>query len=150
MTQDMSDTAAGLLAPDGADPEDLAGDVFVDVTRNLPRFRGNDAQLRAWVFTIARRRLIDGRRRRARRPTVLVADVPDTPDPRIHDDHSGVLAALGHLTAARREVLVLRFIADLPLADVARLTHRRVGSVKALQRRALDALAAELDGDPQP
>ncbi|MER3453471.1 MAG: hypothetical protein C4344_07565, partial [Acidimicrobiia bacterium] len=57
----------GYLRAQGArEPEDLLGEVFLQVTRYLPRFRGDATDLRRWVFTIARHRLVDDQRRRAR------------------------------------------------------------------------------------
>jgi RNA polymerase sigma-70 factor (ECF subfamily) len=56
-----------------------------------------------------------------------------------------LIAALGALTARQREVVILRFVADLSLEDVAKIVGRRVGAVKALQARALDRLALVLD-----
>ena len=41
------------------DAEDLTGDVFVRVARNLHEFKGDSAALRRWVFTIAHHRLVD-------------------------------------------------------------------------------------------
>ena len=127
------------------DPEDLLGEVFLQVARDLPRFSGDDAALRRWVFAIAHNRLLDARRRAERRPQVTSAVVPDLPAPPPVDSLDPALVqALGTLTPDQREVLVLRFVADLALEDVARITHRRVGAVKALQHRALDALAHAL------
>ncbi|MFN8026981.1 MAG: sigma factor-like helix-turn-helix DNA-binding protein [Acidimicrobiia bacterium] len=51
------------------------------------------------------------------------------------------------LPDAQREVLALRVIADLPLADVATVLGKRVGAVKSLQHRALAALRRVLDED---
>lgn len=137
-----------LRAQRAPDPEDLLGDVFVQVARDLPRFRGDDAAMRRWVFSIAHNRLVDARRRQARRPRSADRAVPDraaAPPPDPIDPE--LVAALAELTAEQREVVVLRFVADLPLADVARITSRRVGAVKAMQRRALEALARSL-GSP--
>ena len=50
------------------EPDDLLGEVFLQVARSLPRFRGDEGEdLRRWVFTIARNRVIDDARRRSRR-----------------------------------------------------------------------------------
>jgi RNA polymerase sigma-70 factor, ECF subfamily len=54
------------------------------------------------------------------------------------------MAALAALTADQREVVALRFVADLPIDAVAAVTGRSPGAVKALQHRALQALAEEL------
>ncbi|MGH9243357.1 MAG: RNA polymerase sigma factor [Acidimicrobiales bacterium] len=139
----------GYFRSHGApDPEDLVGEVFVGVARGLRRFRGDDDALRRWVFTIAYRRLVDNVRRRAARPYHPVAHLPE---PQTHDQPTALdvdlVRALGELTALQREVVLLRFVADLPLADVARILRRRVGAVKTLQSRALDQLARSL-GSP--
>jgi len=134
-----------LRAQRAPDPEDLLGDVFVQVARDLPRFRGDDAAMRRWVFSIAHNRLVDARRRLARRPRSADRAVPDRAGAPLPDPiDPELVAALGELTAEQREVVVLRFVADLPLADVARITSRRVGAVKAMQRRALEALERSL------
>jgi len=52
---------------------------------------------------------------------------------------------LAQLTPDQREVIGLRFVADLALEDVARITGRKVGAVKAMQHRALAQLARILD-----
>lgn len=132
------------------DPEDLLGEVFLQVTRSLDRFRGDeDEDLRRWVFTIARHRVVDDVRRRARRPSTVEARTLDVPAPR---DPPGfdpdLLDALGHLNHDQREVIALRFIADLSLADVAKITRRSVGAVKSMQLRGLDELARILRRSP--
>jgi len=134
-----------LRAQRGPDPEDILGEVFLQVARDLPKFRGDDDALRRWVFSIAHNRLLDARRREARRPPVADRDVPDqpaVPGPEVLDGE--LAAALAQLTPDQREVVVLRFVADLPLADVAKITHRRVGAVKAMQHRALEMLQQRL------
>jgi RNA polymerase sigma-70 factor (ECF subfamily) len=118
--------------------------VFLHVVRDLPRFRGDETMQRAWVFGIARHRLADERRRSARRPRVTTTAVPDVSSPPPDSFDPELSAALGRLTADQREVVVLRFVADLPLGSVAAMTRRSVGAVKALQHRALEVLAGEL------
>jgi RNA polymerase sigma factor (sigma-70 family) len=129
-----------------ADAEDVLGEVFFQVTRSLPGFKGDDDALRRWVFTIARNRVIDDRRRRSRHVrsveldqdevTAVAAEVPPL-DPDLE-------RGLAELTEEQREVVALRFIADLPLTDVAALTGRSIGAVKAMQHRALERLARQL------
>ena len=51
---------AGYLRAHGAeDADDLAGEVFLQVVRGLDGFSGAEHQFRAWLFTIAHRRLVD-------------------------------------------------------------------------------------------
>lgn len=139
----LAPVVLGYLRAQGApEPEDLLGEVFLQVSRDLRKFKGEEDDLRRWVFTIAHHRLIDDRRRRARRPQHADADLPDLPadePPEAFDPE--LLAALDQLTPDQREVLGLRFVADLPLEAVAKLTGRSVGAVKAMQHRALEQLA---------
>jgi RNA polymerase sigma-70 factor (ECF subfamily) len=132
------------------DAEDLTGDVFVKVTEHLSGFRGTDVALRRWVFTIAHHRLIDEFRRAGRsRPTPEFDDSSLSvvePDP-LDDD---LIRAISGLTDEQREVVVLRFVADLPLRDVARITGRRTGAVKMAQARGLAALHDALSASTVP
>lgn len=139
----------GYLRGQGVpEPDDLLSEVFLQVARSLPGFTGGDDDVRRWVFTIARHRVVDDHRRRARRPRTVGSDGIDLPAPP-HEEplDPELLEALAHLTADQREVVVLRFVADLSLEDVAALTGRRTGAVKAMQHRALAQLARIL-ADP--
>lgn len=121
--------------------------MFLQVARDLHRFEGDDGALRRWVFSVAHNRLLDARRRTARRPVVVSSAVPERPAPPPADPVApDLVAALATLTPEQREVVVLRFVADLPLEDVARIMRKRVGAVKALQHRALEALSRTLRG----
>jgi RNA polymerase sigma-70 factor (ECF subfamily) len=146
----LAPAVLGYLRAMGApEPEDLLGEVFVHVVRDVHRFRGDEAAARSWVFTIAHHRLIDDRRRRARRPVTVRSQLPDRADDADPATLATVadptlIAALAQLTADQRAVLALRFVADLPIRDVAGILRRRVGAVKALQNRALNRLASLL------
>lgn len=144
----LAPTVAGYLRAQGAaEPDDLTGEVFLQVVAGLERFAGDEAQFRAWVFTIAHRRLVDERRRRARRPVRALP--PDEVERAagaggdVHDDalatldREAVRAAIDGLPGDQRTVLLLRILGDLTVDDVARLLGKRTGAVKALQRRAL-------------
>ena len=141
---DLSGSVIGYLRVHGAaDPEDVAGEVFLQVVRDLPRFSGDERDFRAWVFTIVHRRLLDERRRRARKPTV---PLPDAHDPRGGDvgedaharlDRTRVLELLADLPEDQRAVLLLRILGDLTIEEIARVVDKRPGAVKALQRRGL-------------
>ncbi len=131
-----------LRAERAADPEDVLGEVFLQVARDIGRFKGDDDALRRWVFSIAHNRLVDAHRRRARRPVVDGPAPPEQQAPPPPDAFDPELVeALAGLSADQREVVVLRFVADLPLEAVARVTGRKVGAVKSLQHRALENLS---------
>lgn len=127
------------------DPEGLTGDVFLSVTRRLASFEGDDDALRRWVFTIAHHRWVDDVRAAARRPPTVPPDGIDVVSPPAEAAVDPALVeALAQLTPEQREVVVLRHVADLSVADVARATGRSEGSVKMLCARGLDALADHL------
>ncbi len=140
-----------LRSQRAAEPEDLLGEVFLQVVRDLPRFRGDDDDLRRWVFTIAHHRLVDARRRSGRRPAFDDGPIPElrsAPPADLLDPD--LVRALCELTAEQREVVALRFVADLSIDAVATLTGRSPGAVKALQHRALASLAEHLGDAGSP
>ncbi len=142
----LAPAVLGYLRSQGApDPEDLTSEVFVHVTRGLGGFRGDEQALRRWVFTIAHHRLVDDRRRRRVRPVSAETGVVDPPTwDRSDSLDPELVEALSELTPLQREVVVLRFVADLPLADVARIVRRPRTAVKSLQARALARLEDRL------
>ncbi len=125
------------------DPDDALGEVFLAVARDLGRFRGDDAARRRWVFTIAHHRAADAHRRASRqaRAGALPAPPPvEAPEPA----DTALWSALAALAGDQRDVLALRFVADLPIEAVARITSRTKGAVKALQHRGLENLRRSL------
>lgn len=139
-----------LRALDGAEAEDLASEVWLDAIDGLDRFEGDERAFRAWMFTIARRRWIDLRRRRARRGTEPVSPERLTTHARIGNVEDEALAALATEEALSRiaslpsdqaEVLLLRALAGLEVRQVARIMGKRPGTVRVLQHRALRRLA---------
>ena len=145
-----------LAASAPGEAEDLASRTWIDATRNLASFDGDEDAFRGWLFTIARRRLVDHQRQRSRRPEVPMGD--DLPEPTAGPDDPAELvqAALSGDEAARRivellpaaqaEIVLLRVVGGLDVAAVARITGRRPGTVRVMQHRALKRLA-ELLGD---
>ena len=129
------------------DAEDVLGEVFLGVARDLHKFKGDADDCRRWVFSIAHNRMIDALRRRDRRreelgevPEQLTDDALDALDP-------ALMAALDALTPDQREVVVLRFLADLSLEAVAKITGRPTGAVKSLQHRAVRNLQQAVSPD---
>jgi RNA polymerase sigma factor (sigma-70 family) len=149
----LAPVVLGYLRANGApDPEDVLGEVFLQVARDIARFDGEEPGFRSWVFTIAHHRLIDARRHSARRPVELS---PEPPEPGGHADDAAdeALAKIGTqevqrvlslLSEDQRAVLLLRVIGDLSIEDVAKAVGKRPGAVKALQRRGLAAIKREL------
>lgn len=145
---DLAPTVAGYLRGQRAlEPEDLTSEVFIGVFRGLGEFDGSEQQFRSWVFMIAHRRLLDERRRAARRPVLAAMDSElSLPGGDAEREALDLLGAqwVHHLTARlsadQRTVLLLRIVADLTAEEVAQITGKTVGAVRALQRRGLDSL----------
>jgi len=136
---------AYLRASAPVESEDLLSEVFLEVTRSLHRFHGDDDALRRWVFTIAHHRLVDEQRRAVRRRRLAQAQTPEAAPPPDEPFDPRLEVALQALTSEQRDVVLLRFVADLSLDTVAAMTDRSVGAVKSLQHRALQQLEAALD-----
>lgn len=140
------------------DPDDLVGETFVQVARNLGRFEGGEPDFRSWVFMVAHNRVVDERRRAGRRPFTPVADHDDlaAPGGDVEDEALDALGLervrrlLAQLTSDQRTVLLLRFVADLTLEEIAGAIGRPLGAVKQLQRRALRSLKKALVGTDVP
>jgi RNA polymerase sigma-70 factor, ECF subfamily len=137
--------------------DDLVEQTFLELIEGCHTLRGGGASLRAWLYRAARNNLHDWRRRAERRSDHELRDhhtaslaAPAHLDPAEAVDHDPALeAALAQLTPSQREVLELRLVADLPIAEVAALTGRTSGAVKLLQHRALHRLARLLEGRPE-
>ena len=144
----------GYLASKGVDDAEAAtNDVFLAVLPQLSSVTGGVVGLKKFVFTVAHARMVDHTRRAARRP-------PSVPysldlDTRFTDsaettalasfEGSNVKKLLEQLPTDQREVLLLRLVAELSLADTAAVMGRSQGSVKQLQRRGLLSLRAQID-----
>jgi RNA polymerase sigma-70 factor (ECF subfamily) len=134
--------------------EDLAADTWVSVIRGLERFTGDEQNFRTWVFTAARHRAVDWRRQAARRPVAslpvaLLAErpAPDDPAAAVLEAQStrAALALLAELPADQAEVVALRVLGGLGVAEVARITGKRPGAVRVLAHRGLRRLAKRLE-----
>lgn len=141
----------------GGAADDLAGDVWIAVARNLARFTGDEHAFRSWLFTIARCRLVDHWRKEARRRTEPAAalerfDQRGASDGAEGDPSSPVIERMSAeyvldcivdvLTRDQAEALILRSMVGLPVAEVARLMGCSEISVRVLCHRARRRLAA--------
>lgn len=140
------------LEPKAAD--DIAADVWVAIARGIQGFEGDASAWRGWVFTIARRRLADHRRAAGRRRSDPFAEVPDTPAAHAPNAATPVIDAASaqeavdlivrSLPADQAEVVLLRVLAGLDVAEVANITGRTANWVRVAQHRAFRRLATIL------
>lgn len=131
-----------------ADAEDMTSEVFLQVFRRIDRFRGDEPDLRTFVFSVAHARYVDDRRRLARRgvDAEYDAEAHATAAPSAETDavnaisEQRVRALIESLSPDQRDVLLLRIVADLSLEQTAEVLGKKVGAVKSLQHRGLAAL----------
>ena len=145
-------------APAGVAALDGRAGVGLHRRGRLGAFSGGESEFRAFVFTIAYRRLTDELRRRSRRGEheEWQQELDDRRAPsaeheaisRLSDD--ATLAMLDGLSPDQRDVMVLRIIGDLTVEQVAHVLGKRPGAVKALQRRALETLRRKLSRGRTP
>ena len=133
--------------------DDLEGEVWLAVAQGLARFSGSEESFRAWVFSIARRRLADYRRTAVRRATFPVPieelDRPEGAGPEaiVLEDLSAQAAVefvVATLPPDQADVVLLRVLGGLGVVEVAEILGKRPGTVRVLQHRALRRLHAAL------
>lgn len=141
-----------LRLSDSAIAEDLTAEVFVRAVGGLDRYTDRGLPFGAWLFRIARDRLVDHYRQSSRRPVAELDETlsSDLPGPGELAETAAALLeldeALRHLTGDQRDVIQFRFMEDWSLEDTARAMNKTVNAVKALQHRALNALHRLLHG----
>ena len=133
--------------------EDLASDVMLKLLESIKKYQFKGTPFSAWVFRIARNRLIDLHRRRKRHGEVNLTEPlaamqigPQTLAERALD-RGQLQLALRYLTDEQRQVIVLKFIEGFDNASVARVLGRSEGAIKSLQHRALRSLRRVMSGE---
>lgn len=154
-TQLYEQNAAKLLAyihgqiASLSDAEDLLLDVFLTALQDastLQQFSRERQQ--AWLWAVARNRVIDFYRRQGRRPAVpleyLVEIEDSTSTPEQHALRSEEYAELRHLIRQlprqQQEVLTLRFLAELPCSAIALNMHKNESAIRTMLSRAVNTL----------
>jgi RNA polymerase sigma-70 factor (ECF subfamily) len=131
------------LLGDLHEAEDVAQDAFAKASFYWSRISAYDAP-EAWVRRVAFN-LARNRARRVRRGLVaLVRHGPPEQVPAISPDRVDLHRALRRIPPRHREVLVLRYVAELPVEEMARQLRLPIGTVKSRLSRARKALAEQL------
>jgi RNA polymerase sigma-70 factor (ECF subfamily) len=142
---------AGGEAGERADVGEVVQDTFVKAFKAIESFRG-ESSLRTWLFTIARRLVLDRRRAGARRrahevdveadaavgPTALDAVVADETQARLR-------GAVARLTPTQREVFTLRVAEGLSYREIAAIAGTTEGAARVHYHHALRAVKEYLD-----
>lgn len=137
----------------GDDAEDVASEAWLEIARDLGRFKGDGAGFRGWTATIARHRALDHLRRQKVRPraSALESDVLDLPGPYTTHDQAlesisteRALALVGGLPRDQAEAVLLRVVVGLDGPAAARVLGKRPGAVRTAAYRGLKRLAQQL------
>jgi len=152
LLDDVGDVLYGFVfarvGGDGAAAEDIVQETFMEAVRSAHTFRG-DAALRTWLCAIARRRLAryyEAERRHELAQSGLRA-VEDGPDEAIDvDRRDEVVRALGRLSALHRQVLVLKYLDERSVEDIAAELGLSRVQVQSLLQRARAGLRQALEG----
>jgi RNA polymerase sigma factor (sigma-70 family) len=129
-----------------SEAEDLAAEVWVDAARALNRFEGDESAFGRWLFTIAHRRLVDYRRRNGRRreeslPNERVAELASRREWAPEPEDRLALACLAGLPSEYAEIVLLRVVGGFDSNEVAEILGRKPGTVRVMQKRALERIA---------
>jgi RNA polymerase sigma factor (sigma-70 family) len=119
-----------------ADADDAWSDTFLAAMKAYPGLPA-DANVEAWLVTIAHRKAIDITRASARR-AIPVPDTPDQPSPSHADDHFELTEAVAALPTKQRQAVAYHYLAGLPYAEIATLLD---SSAAAARRAAADGIA---------
>jgi len=131
------------LLGDLHEAEDVTQDAFAKASFHWARIAAYD-QPEAWVRRVAFNHAYNSTRRARRWLGVLARHGPPPDVPAVTADRLDLHRALGRLAPRHREVLVLHYVAELPLDEVARQLRLPLGTVKSRLHRARTALAEQV------
>ena len=129
------------------DAEDLTTQTFLKMLESITRFRWQSAPFSAWLFRIAHNLAMD--HFRATRRWQPEEEVPEPPGESEPSAEAAALQSIGResmldliegLSHEQKQVLTLKFVFNLPNAEVATILGKTEGAVKSLQHRALVSL----------
>jgi RNA polymerase sigma-70 factor, ECF subfamily len=138
----------------GAEAEDIASETWLQATRDLHKFDGDDDGFRGWITTIARHRAMDHLRRTSRQATVPVpvedlaflASPEDTADRAIEAvTTDAALSLIASLPPDQAEAVLLRAVMGLDAKSAAQVAGKRAGAIRTSAYRGLKTLAGRLD-----
>jgi RNA polymerase sigma factor (sigma-70 family) len=123
-----------VLGP--ADADDAWSEAFLSAMRAYPDLAA-DANVEAWLVTIAHRKAIDVVRAAARRP-IPTDELPESTSTQAPQQDDDLAAALARLPAKQKQAVAYHYLAGLPYSDVAAVLG---GTADAARRAAADGIA---------
>jgi RNA polymerase sigma-70 factor (ECF subfamily) len=137
--------------------EDVAQEVFIQALTELPRFELRRVPVRAWLFQIARNDALNHLRHRKRvepvDPAVALTHEDTRWNPRAADTEAVVvqwltdadlLALISRIPDAQRQVLILRYLLDFSMSEIAHVLQSTPQAVRQNHHRALEFLRQRL------
>jgi RNA polymerase sigma factor (sigma-70 family) len=140
-------TVAQVILHDRDEAADVLSETVVTAWEKASSLRDQDA-LRPWLLRIATNRALSRRRRSTR--LVALDSVLDQESPDLRgsaETHVAILEGLALLAPRERAAIALRYLADLPVDEVARAMGTRPNTVKTQLREALAKLRRGMAGD---
>jgi RNA polymerase sigma-70 factor (ECF subfamily) len=131
--------------------EDLTAQVFLRALEALPSYQITDKPFCAWLYRIAWARIADYFRRQGRRQEVALTETLPAGDPlpgeglEAEMEWATAVDLVAQLTDDQQDVIMLRFIGEMSLAEVAETLGKTPGAVKSLQHRALATISRLLE-----
>jgi RNA polymerase sigma-70 factor, ECF subfamily len=126
--------------------EDLTSEVFLRMIRSLVDYRHTNSTFQAWLIQIAHNLAVDHYRKKSNQPHSILEEnlvTGETPSGGSIEKQLNAITlrqALARINEDQRDVIVLRFVAGMPISEVAQALRKSENAIKALQRRGLDAL----------
>ncbi len=135
-----------------ADAEELTSRFFHRLIERLHLFQDRGAPVSAWLYRIAHNMLANWRRDQARRREVSLDALMFQraewvkPEERVmaQEEKESVLALVRELPPERQQLLYLKFVEELPNAEIGRIMGRTEGAIKSLYHRTLVSLRNRL------
>jgi RNA polymerase sigma-70 factor (ECF subfamily) len=133
------------------DAEDLTTQTFLKMLEKIGTFKWQSAPFSAWLFRIAHNLAMDHFRSRRRwQPEEEVPEQPGEEEPSAELEamqtigRESMLKLIDRLSPEQQQVLTLKFVFNLPNAEVAAILDKTEGAIKSLQHRALVSLQKQI------
>lgn len=137
-----------LRVSDKKEAEDLTQEVFLKTYRSIDRYRDTGSDPLAYFFTVARNSVIDFYRKKketsleGNEEVLQIPDFKNDPEEEFSKSETKekIMKAISHLSDEQKEVVILKFINDLPNSEIAQLLNKNEPAIRQIQHRALENL----------